>query len=177
MAEGFEEVEALTVVDLLRRADIGCDMVSLEAVRVTGSHGMIVTADKTWPEADFEAYDALLLPGGLRGTGRLVADGRVADQLRRFQETGRLTAAICAAPTVLAAAGILKGKRAACYPGMEDKLREGGAEACFEPVVRDGSVITSRGLGTAIPFALELVSYFLGQERADSLAKAIVYQQ
>ena len=85
LAEGFEEVEALTVVDLLRRADIGCDMVSLEAARVTGSHGIIVTADKTWPEADFEAYDALLLPGGLRGTGRLAAHRR---HLRRAYGAG-----------------------------------------------------------------------------------------
>lgn len=173
LAEGFEEVEALTVVDLLRRAEIGCDMVAAaDAGQVTGSHGITVRADKVFSQADTEAYDGLILPGGMPGTKNLAADGRVLDLLRRFHAAGKLTAAICAAPTVLAQAGLLEGRSAVCYPGMEGQLS--GARVCFDPVAVDGSVITGRGLGTAIAFALAIVAYFKGPERADALAKAIV---
>lgn len=175
LAPGFEEVEALTVVDLLRRAELGCDMLALEPERpVTGSHGICVLADALLDEADLDAYDALILPGGKPGTQRLAGDGRVAALLRRFAAQGKRTAAICAAPTVLAQAGLLEGKRATCYPGMEDQLT--GAQVRTEPVVADGTVVTSRGLGTAIPFALALVRLYRGEDRAQALAKAIVYE-
>ena len=174
LAEGFEEVEALTAVDLLRRAGVVCDMVALAGtLEVRGSHGIRVLADRLFAETDFDAYDGLILPGGLAGTQRLGADGRVAEQLRRFQESARVTAAICAAPTVLGAAGLLEGRRAVCYPGMEDGLT--GAEAGTDAVVTDGTVITSRGVGTAIPFALELVRTFAGEAEADRIAHGIVY--
>ena len=174
-AEGYEEVEALTVVDLLRRAKIGCDIVAVDdGVEVTGSHGIRVGADKTLSQLVMEEYDGLILPGGLRGVNNLAADERVIDMLRRFAAAGKLTAAICAGPTVLAKAGLLEGRKACCYPGMEDQLT--GAVACTESVVADGSIITSRGLGTAIPFALALVTYFQGEAQALALAKAIVFQ-
>lgn len=174
LAEGFEEVEALTVADLLRRAGIGCDMLSLgESPQVAGSHGISVRADGTLAGACLEEYDCLVLPGGRAGTERLAADGRVRDALARFAAAGKLIAAICAAPTVLGAAGLLKGRRAVCYPGMEEKLT--GARVLYDPVVRDGAVITSRGLGTAIPFALALVSALDSPSKAEELAKAIVY--
>lgn len=174
-AEGYEEVEALTVVDLLRRAKIGCDIVAVKEVdEVTGSHGISVRADKTLSQLEVEQYDGLILPGGLRGVNNLAADERVIDMLRRFAAVGKLTAAICAGPTVLAKAGLLEGRKACCYPGMEDQLT--GALACTEAVVADGSIITSRGLGTAIPFALALVAYFQGEAQALALAKAIVFQ-
>ena len=174
-AEGYEEVEALTVVDLLRRAKIGCDIVAVdEGVEVTGSHGIRVGADKTLSQLVMEEYDGLILPGGLRGVNNLATDERVIDLLRRFAAAGKLTAAICAGPTVLAKAGLLQGRKACCYPGMEDELT--GAVACTESVVADGSIITSRGLGTAIPFALALVAYFQGEAQALALAKAIVFQ-
>ena len=174
-AEGYEEVEALTVVDLLRRAKIGCDIVAVkEADEVTGSHGISVRADKILSQLEVEQYDGLILPGGLRGVNNLAADERVIDLLRRFHEAGKLTAAICAGPTVLARAGLLEGRKACCYPGMEDQLT--GAVASTESVVEDGSIITSRGLGTAIPFALALVAYFQGEAQALALAKAIVFQ-
>ena len=174
-AEGYEEVEALTVVDLLRRAKIGCDIVAVkESGEVTGSHGIRVGADKTLSQLVMEEYDGLILPGGLRGVNNLAADERVIDMLRRFAAAGKLTAAICAGPTVLAKAGLLEGRKACCYPGMEDQLT--GAVACTESVVADGSIITSRGLGTAIPFALALVAYFQGEAQAQALAKAIVFQ-
>jgi len=174
-ANGFEEVEALTVVDLLRRVGIVCDMVSLDgAAQITGSHGITVAADKGFDAADFDEYDALLLPGGQPGTSNLAADGRVLALLREFCGAGKLTAAICAAPTVLAKAGLLEGRRAVCYPGLEGSLI--GAAPGTASVERDGTVITSRGVGTAIPFALALVEYLDGAERAEALAKAIVYR-
>ena len=173
-AEGYEEVEALTVVDLLRRAKIGCDIVAVDdGVEVTGSHGIRVGADKRLSELDIGEYDGLILPGGLRGVNNLAADERVLALLRDFAGAGKLTAAICAGPTVLAKAGLLEGKKATCYPGMEDQLT--GAVACTEAVVEDGSIITSRGLGTAIPFALALVAYFCGEKQAQALAKSIVF--
>ena len=174
-AEGFEEVEALTVVDLLRRAEIGCDMIALSgAETVTGSHGIEVRASGALCDADLDESDALLLPGGQPGTRNLAADGRVLEALRRFQAAGKLTAAICAAPTVLAKAGVLNGRRAVCYPGLEPEL--GGSLGGDGPVEVDGTVITSRGVGTAIPFALAIVEYYLGAEKARELARAIVYR-
>ena len=174
-AGGYEEVEALTVVDLLRRAQIVCDIVSVDgAQEVTGSHGITVHADRGFSETDFGEYDGVILPGGMPGTKNLAADERVLDLLRSFHGHGKLTAAICAAPTVLAKAGLLEGKAAVCYPGMEGELT--GAEVVFDPVVADGTIITSRGVGTAIPFALALVRYFEGAERADALAASIVYR-
>lgn len=173
-AEGFEEVEALTTVDLLRRAEIGCDMVAIDGSdTVTGSHGITVRTLGAPEGADWDVYDAILLPGGQPGTRSLAADERVIDALRRFHTAGKLTAAICAAPTVLAKAGLLEGRRAVCYPGLEEQLtgRIGGDGA----VEVDETVITSRGVGTAIPFALAIVEYFSGAEKARELAHAIVF--
>ena len=174
-APGYEEVEALTAVDLLRRADITCDIISLDGgSAVKGSHGITVGADRAFDGTDFSDYDGVILPGGLVGTQNLASDGRVLTLLREFADAGKLTAAICAAPTVLGKAGILQGKRAVCYPGMEDRLT--GAVTGNGPVVVDGTVITSRGLGTAIPFALALVEYLGTAEQAEELAGAIVYR-
>lgn len=175
-AAGYEEVEALTVVDLLRRAKIGCNMISLEDQdRVTGSHGIGIVMDAKFSETDFTRYDGVILPGGMPGTSNLAADARVLALLRSFADAGKLTAAICAAPTVLAKAGLLTEKKAGCYPGMEDQLT--GANVSFDPVTVDGTVITSRGLGAAIPFGLSIVQFFEGKELADALAAAIVYEQ
>ena len=174
LASGYEEVEALTVVDLLRRAQIVCNMVAVgNSIEVTGSHGITVRADKTLTETEFSEYDGIILPGGMPGTANLAATERVLDLLRSFHTDGKLTAAICAAPTVLAKAGLLEGQRAVCYPGMEDELL--GAVVTSDPVAVDGSVITSRGVGTAIPFALALVRYFNGMQQAETLARSIVY--
>ena len=176
LAEGFEEVEAIAPVDLLRRAKIDCVTVSLAEERlVPSSRAIPILADKSWDEADFDEFDGVVLPGGLAGTERLMADPRVKALLRQFFAAGKLTAAICAAPTVLAKAGVLEGKRAICYPGLEEKL-EGALVTC-EEVVRDGTVITSRGMGTSVPFGLALVEYFLGKEAADALAAKIVYNR
>ena len=174
-ANGYEEVEALTVVDLLRRAKIGCEILSVDdSGQVTGSHGISIGADWNFSGTDFSQYDGVILPGGMPGTTNLAADERVLALLRSFAAAGKLTAAICAAPTVLAKAGLLEGKKAVCYPGMEEHLT--GAKVSFDPVAVDGTVITSRGLGTAIPFALSIVQYFEGRERAEALASSVVYR-
>lgn len=175
-ANGFEEVEALTVVDILRRAGIVCDMLSLDGADETaGSHGITVRMDGSLASADMSGYDGLILPGGMPGTTNLAADERVLRLLRDYCAAGKLTAAICAAPTVLAKAGILEGRSAVCYPGLEDKLT--GAKAGTEPVVLDGTVMTSRGVGTALPFALELVAYLGSREHAEALAKSVVFSR
>ena len=175
-AEGFEEVEALTVVDLLRRAEIDCEMTSVSGDEtVTGSHGIGVCMQSSLEQLSVEEYDAVILPGGMPGTKNLANNERVLALLRAFRDAGKLTAAICAAPTVLSKAKILDGRRAVCYPGMENQLD--GALAGSGPVETDGTIITSRGVGTAISFALAIVSYFCGAQKASELAKAIVYQE
>lgn len=176
LAEGFEEVEAIAPVDLLRRAKIDCVTVSLAGERlVPSSRAIPMLADRSWDEVDFDEFDGVVLPGGLAGTERLLADARVEALLRQFHAQGKLTAAICAAPTVLAKAGLLVGKRAICYPRLEEKL-EGALVTC-EEVVRDGTVITSRGMGTSVPFGLALVAYFLGNEAAEALSAKIIYNR
>lgn len=173
-ADGFEEVEGLTVVDLLRRAGFVCDIVSLsDGETVTGSHGIRIGADRLFSDIHPEDYDAMVLPGGLRGTEALKADGRVLSLLQCMHDAGKLTAAVCAAPTVLAEAGLLEGLRATCYPGMEENLT--GALPCTDSVVRDGTVITSRGLGTSIAFALAVIACLDSREHAAEIARRIVY--
>ena len=174
MAEGHEEIEALTVVDLLRRADIEIEMVSITGnKKVPGAHGITTYCDKLIENTDFESADMLVLPGGMPGTLNLELCEPLMDQIYGFNASKKGLAAICAAPTVFGKAGILKGKKATCYPGMEKDLLE--AEFSTDAVCHDGHIITSRGMGTAIPFALEIVKTFNGQEAADKLAKGIVY--
>ena len=173
-AEGYEEIEALTVVDLLRRADIQADMVSITAERtVKGSHGIAVGMDQVLSEADFGAFDGIVLPGGMPGTLHLKAHEGLADLIRKADKEGKLLAAICAAPTIYGEMGLLEGKTATCYPGMEDKLL--GANWQEQPVVVDGNFVTSRGVGTAIAFALAIVEYFSDHETAASLGEKFIY--
>ena len=175
LAPGFEEVEALTVVDLLRRAGFICDMVAVRGgTEVVGSHGIVVKSDCAFSNADFSTYDGVILPGGMPGTTNLAADQKVISILQDYSSQGKLTAAICAAPTVLAKAGLLEGKKAVCYPGMESQLT--GALAGNPPVQRDGTVITSQGVGTAIPFGLEIIRYLDCTVSVEKLADSIVYQ-
>lgn len=174
LAEGFEEVEALTQVDLLRRAGAEVTMVSISGAReVAGSHGIVVMADQVFTETDFSDMDLLVLPGGMPGTLHLKECAPLLALLKDFHEKGKKLAAICAAPTVLGAAGLLKGKKAACYPGCEDGLI--GAEVLTDRVVVDGNITTSRGVGTAIPFALSLIAQLYGQEKAEEIRESIVY--
>ena len=174
LADGFEEIEGLMVVDLLRRVGIQVDMVSIsDSVTVNGSHGIPVTADKLLKDIDFTEYGLLVLPGGMPGTLRLGECEVLCNELIKTCENGKKIAAICAAPTIFGKLGLLKGKRACCYPDMEDGLV--GAEVSFDAVTVDGNITTSRGLGTAIDFALALVGQLLDKKAVDELAKKVVY--
>lgn len=174
LAEGFEEIEALTVVDILRRDNIVVKMVSITKDKeVTGAHKIRVTADKTLSEIQVNDAAILILPGGMPGTLNLKECAPLMDMVKQFAQTNRRLAAICAAPTVLGDMGLLEGKSACCYPGMEDQLK--GAKVSTDEVVTDGNITTSRGLGTAIPFALELVRIFDSETEAGALKRKIVY--
>ncbi|MGN0394000.1 MAG: DJ-1 family glyoxalase III [Coprococcus sp.] len=172
-ATGSEEVEALTVVDLIRRAGIECLMVSAEdSDTITSSHKVTISMDEKLSEISDDA-DMIVLPGGIPGVPNLMANEKVKELVIKQYEAGKYVAAICAAPTALGAFGILKDKKAICYPGMESQLNCG--EVVMESVVKDGNIITSRGLGTAIPFALALIECLKGKECADTIAEKIVY--
>lgn len=174
-ATGYEEIEALTVVDICRRCNVEIDMVSVtEEEQVTGSHGISVEMDKLFSEANFEEYDMLVLPGGMPGTRNLEAHEGLMAQVDAFCGAGKYIGAICAAPSVFGHRGILKGKNACCYPGFESHLE--GATVSTNPVEVDGNVITSRGMGTAIEFALAIVALFCGTEKAEEMAKSIIYR-
>lgn len=175
MADGCEEIEALTVVDLARRVGIEVAMISISGKKeVKGAHGINFQTDIPAEYMDFDMLDGIVLPGGMPGTLNLGANDYVQKTIADFAKAGKLVAAICAAPSVLGEAGLLKGKRATSYPGFEEKLL--GAEVCVEPVVIDGNVITSRGMGTAIEFALAIVEYLLDNTTAEELAKGIIYK-
>ncbi len=152
LAEGFEEIEALSVVDILRRCRLQVETVSVtESRQVCGAHGIPVTADITLAEAAPDEARALILPGGVPGTDNLQACKPLAEALCRAAQEGRIVAAICAAPKVLGALGLTAAKKATCYPGYEGELT--GAVPVMARVVRDGNLITSRGAGTAADFA------------------------
>jgi 4-methyl-5(b-hydroxyethyl)-thiazole monophosphate biosynthesis len=164
LAEGFEEIEAVTVVDLLRRAGVEVHTASLDGPRVTGSHGIALQADIALDAAVADDYDMIVLPGGMPGAGHLKNDPRVVSLLRRFAADGRYTAAICAAPSVLAHAGLLDERAATSFPGFLAADSAPGIRLRDDPVVVDGKVVTSRGAGTAMAFGLALVELLEGVE-------------
>ena len=175
MADGCEEIEGLTVVDLVRRAGIEIEMISVSGEKnVTGSHKIAFQTDVSKADADFASYDGIVLPGGMPGTTHLMEDDTVNRVIKEFATSGKLVAAICAAPSVLGNAGLLEGKKATCYPGVEGKLT--GADFVTDPVTKDGNIITSRGRGTAIEFAAEIVAYLLDESAAKSLKESVVYR-
>ena len=175
LAEGFEEIEALSVVDLLRRARIYVDTVSIsDEYMVRGSHGIAVQTEDLFEEVNFADFDMVVLPGGLPGTTNLVNHSGVRRVVTDFAENGKYVAAICAAPTVLSELGLLKGKRVTCYPDMERKIT--GAVLTGAPVMEDGNIITGQGVGAAVDFALKLIAVLAGSEKAGEIADAIVYQ-
>ncbi|MEZ3434037.1 MAG: DJ-1/PfpI family protein [Lachnospiraceae bacterium] len=174
LAEGFEEIEALTVVDLLRRARIYVDTVAVaDEYMVRGSHGIAVQTEDLFTEVDFEEFDMLVLPGGLPGTTNLGDHSGVRKVIRDFAEKEKYIAAICAAPTLLGNLGLLKGKRVTCYPTMEKQIS--GAVLTGAPVMSDGNIITGQGVGAANEFALNLIAVLMGDEKAQEIAEAIVY--
>lgn len=175
-AEGFEEIEGLTVVDLLRRAGIEVLMTGLSGEGdVTGAHGIRVGMDLSLDKADLNKAAAIILPGGMPGTKNLGASQELAGILKEADQKKIRIGAICAAPSVLGDLGLLKGHRAVCYPGFEERLE--GAFAGEESVVTDGHITTSRGMGTAIDFGLSLIAQLRSREEAERIGKSIVYSK
>jgi 4-methyl-5(b-hydroxyethyl)-thiazole monophosphate biosynthesis len=174
LAEGFEEIEGLTVVDLLRRAGIEITTVSVTGdIHVMGSHQIIVVADALFDEIEYSEADMLVLPGGMPGTKNLEEHEGLDRLLRDFASRDKKLAAICAAPRVLGSKGLLMGKKATCYPGNEELLL--GAQVTNTAVVKDGNITTSKGMGTAIDFSLSLITTLKGSEEASRIAQAIQY--
>jgi len=173
-ADGLEEIEGLTVVDLLRRVDIPISIVSITgSKRIIGAHDIKIEADTLFEDTDFTDAAMLILPGGTPGTKNLKAHKGLCGLLRDFHAKGKYIAAICAAPSILGQLNILNGKKATCYPGHEDQLS--GAFLTEEHCVTDGNIITSRGMGTAIDFAMEIISVIKDSAVADALKKTIIY--
>lgn len=174
LADGCEEVEALTVVDLLRRADIPVTTVSIMGRReVTSSHRVTLQADTLIENFDFDSCDGLILPGGMPGTKYLAACTTLTSKIREFAADGKEVCAICAAPTILAGLGLLEGKPATCFPSCETDMR--GAVLTHAPAAVAGNIITGRSVGCAIPFALAIVEHYQGREAADWLKQTIAF--
>jgi len=172
MANGMEEVECLAVVDMLRRAGVKVETVSvMERRMVESSHGVTILADKVFDETDFSDSDALFLPGGLGGTKNLAGHQGLCELLKNFHARGGRIAAICAAPSILGDLGLLQGKTATCYPGFEEHLA--GAVYTRQGVVTDGNITTGRGVGFAVDMGLELVRLLVGEAAASELKAGI----
>lgn len=173
-ADGFEEIEALTAVDILRRADIDVKTVSImPGLTVTGTHGVQVVCDILFENADYDACEMIVLPGGLPGATNLDEHKGLREKILAFASGEKRLAAICAAPLVLGHAGVLKGREATCYPGVDGELT--GAKIATSNVCVDGNIITSRGPATAMDFALELVRALKGDEERDRIAEDMLY--
>lgn len=174
LADGFEEVEALTVVDVLRRADVQCDMVCIDENRnVAGSHKIIVKADYSIDEVNTSEYDGIVLPGGMPGAVNLRNSIKVVETVKDYYATGKIVAAICAAPIVLDKAGIIAGKRITSYPSFESQLSN--CIYCQDAVCVDGHIITSRGPATALAFAYEILNAVGKAKEAEELKDGMLY--
>ena len=171
LANGFEEIEALTVVDICRRAGLQTDMVSIDDNHmVEGAHGIPM-----FEEVNFQDVDMLVLPGGMPGTKNLEAHQGLMEKVDSFYNEGRHIAAICAAPSILGHRGMLKGRNACCFPGFEKDLTD--ARVTQNDVEISEHIITSRGMGCAIPFSLAIIATFLGKDKAKQLADDIIYHK
>jgi 4-methyl-5(b-hydroxyethyl)-thiazole monophosphate biosynthesis len=172
LADGVEPLEAVTIIDVLRRASIRVTTASLtDHITIHAAHGIKLAADTTWSALNLEEFDALVLPGGGKGTEVLKHDERVLHAVHQFAITDRHVCAICAAPTVLAKAGVLEGRTATCYPSCAEELGDAYANA---PVIADGNIITGQGPGTALLFSLVLVQHFKGDLEAKKVADALL---
>ncbi len=176
LAEGFEEIEAVTPIDLLRRAGVDCETVSIMGERnVKGARGVTYQADTLFDKEKCEKAEAIILPGGMPGTKNLMNHTQLAELLKEFDKKQKWIAAICAAPMILGHLGLLEGKKATIYPGMEEELK--GAVPVTDEVCQQGHIITSRGAGTAIPFALCLIQNLIDEKTAKQIGDSIVYRQ
>lgn len=175
LADGFEEIEGLTVVDLLRRAGVEVTTVSVStSLTIHGAHGIDVQADEMFDDVDYKEQDMVVLPGGMPGTLNLGAHQGVKTVLEQFYKEKKYIAAICAAPSVLGGYGMLEGRKATSYPGFEEALK--GAEYVEDAVAVDDFMITSRGLGTAIDFSLALIEKLIDKQKAETIKNSIIYK-
>lgn len=175
LADGCEEIEALSVVDLCRRAGLDITMISVTGdLNITGSHKIKFQAETLFSEIDFDTLDGVVLPGGMPGTNHLKAHEGVNRVIQEFASQKKLVAAICAAPSVLGEAGLLSGEQATCHPGFESSL-EGAEVVTAVPAVRSGCFITSRGMGTSVDFGLEIIRYFTDENTVYETRKHLVW--
>jgi 4-methyl-5(b-hydroxyethyl)-thiazole monophosphate biosynthesis len=171
LASGFEEIETVTIVDVLRRAGVDVTVAGLAPNVIEGKHGMRIVPDKSIDDVSVEDFDAFVVPGGNPGYKNLRNDPRVIDIIKKAFNSNKLVAAICAAPAVLSDAGVLEGKACTIYPGMDEELEAGGGKPKEDIVVVDGNIITSRGPATALPFALKLAEKLAGKQVAEVVSK------
>ena len=175
LADGFEEIEALTVVDIVRRAGIGINTVSITSDRkVTGAHGITVEADDIMSKTDLASSECVILPGGMPGAANLRSCNKLCQELERRANSRQPIAAICAAPFILGELGILKGKRATCYPGFENKLE--GATFTGAMVEQDGFIITGKGPAAAMDFALKIAEAMTSKTISEEVARGMLYK-
>lgn len=173
MTDGSEEMEAVITVDVLRRAGIEVSTVGMNSRMVTCSRDVMINTDIVFDDLDdIMKYEALVLPGGLGGAERFMADPRVIDAIRQFHQADKLICAICAAPLVLEAAGILSGRTVTCHPSVADRLSSGRHESI--PVKLDGNILTSQGPGTAFEFALKIIALLMKEPAALQVRKGLV---
>ena len=175
LADGFEEIEAISIIDVLRRAGFHVTIVSMnKSMEVNGAHEIIVKANVLFEDLDYDNIDMIVLPGGMPGAANLKAHSGLREQILNFNDNEKPMAAICAAPMVFGNLGLLKEKQATCYPGFEDELH--GAIITGEAVAEAGNIITGKGAGVAIKFALKIVEKFNGKEVADDLGAKMIVQ-
>lgn len=170
-APGFEEVEAVAALDVLRRAQVEIQSVGVGAKTVTGSHGITVICDKTDSEISFDSLKGIVLPGGMPGTRNLEKSPVVKSFIEFCADNNLLLCAICAAPSILGHMGLLRGKKAVCFPGFEADLH--GAEISDDLVCRDGEIITARGMGCAVDFGIAVAAALIGEEKAAAIKAAL----
>ena len=173
LGNGFEPIEAIAPCDLLRRGGVEVSLAGIGGTRIVGGHGVTVEADIPVEEIRQENLEMIVLPGGLGGVASIRGSEAAMESVRIAWEQGKLVAAICAAPTVLAELGITDGKKATCYPGMEDRM--GSAEMTGLRTVRDGRLICGQAAGSALDFGLELLRALRGDEAAESVRRSIYY--
>jgi protein deglycase len=172
LADGLEEIEAVTIIDVLRRSGLAVTTASLtDDTQLCGAHKILIQADAALSALNPDDFDAVVLPGGGEGTDNLMADPRIIEMIRRYNAQDKYICAICAAPTVLAKAGVLQGLKGTCYPSCAGALGESYTDV---PVVADGNIITSQGPGTALLFSLVLAHHFAGEESARKVAAAML---
>lgn len=175
LANGFEEIEAITIVDVLRRAGLDVVTVSVSGKsEVTGAHQITVLSDVLFENMSFDDVDMIVLPGGMPGASNLNSHEGLKKVILKFSELGKPLGAICAAPLVYGNLGLLKGRKAVCYPGFENQLI--GADVLMEPVIKSNNILTGRGIGAALKFALSIVADLVSEEKADVLAKQMLVE-